>query len=464
MTYDGKVRVGSGADNDARLPHDAVAEHHAQIEFVQDECQFHLRRRDGQVFVNGAEVEEVILQDGDQLEFGSGGPMVRFRIYVPIGAVCKPVRRMLTDARDVARVSGSAVATQTLTRDLLTQATLRLKIWFPVGVVAGAFLAGWIGGWIGGAPDADLQATRAEIEALKTQQQKLEQAREANAVTLAELEALRQLQQKQQEELARMMRQNATLRRVQRDLSRGVCLLHGVFRLRRGDGEWFRTDGQPYEVEYTGSGFRATDQGHVITNRHVVVPWREMESVMRMVERGATPEFVHLTATFPGKAPIDVPPASIKLRDDDLDVAVVQLPAEALEGVPVLALREGPLDGDDQRAIVVGYPTGLAAMLARADAALVASLQEREASMADVIRELAATGQVAPVITQGTFSNLQDRVVTYDAPTTHGGSGGPVLDGDGQVVAVNYAIMREFGGSNLGVPIRWAKELLPAPK
>jgi hypothetical protein len=36
-----------------------------------------------------------------------------------------------------------------------------------------------------------------------------------------------------------------------------------------------------------------------------------------------------------------------------------------------------------------------------------------------------------------------------------------VFDGEGQVVAVNFAIMREFVGSNLGVPIRWAKELLP---
>ena len=35
---------------------------------------------------------------------------------------------------------------------------------------------------------------------------------------------------------------------------------------------------------------------------------------------------------------------------------------------------EGPIDGDDQRAIVVGYPTGLAAMLARADSTLVDAL------------------------------------------------------------------------------------------
>ncbi len=41
----------------------------------------------------------------------------------------------------------------------------------------------------------------------------------------------------------------------------------------------------------------------------------------------------------------------------------------------------------------------------------------------------------------------------YDAETTSGGSGGPVLSLDGRVVAVNAAILPEFGGSNLGVPV-----------
>ena len=454
------VRIGRDADNDAVLNDPAVAGKHAQIVFVPDECQFHLRRSDGQVFVNGTEVEEVILQDGDQLELGSGGPMVRFRIYVPIGAVCKPVRRMLSDARDVARVSGSAAATQTLTRDLLTQATLRLKVWFPIAVLGGALLAGWLGGLLGKAPRLD-EVTRAEIEALRKHQSELDRAREADKVTQAELQALREQTKKQQDELARLARQNATVRRVQRELSRGVCLFHGVFRLRMPDGTWFSPDGDVFQMEYTGSGFRVTADGHVVTNRHVVVPWREMEAVMVLAQRGAVPEFTHLTATFPGKKPVDVPPASITLRQDDLDVAVVKLPPAAIDGVPVLAMREGPIDGDDQRAIVVGYPTGLAAMLARADSTLVDALQQRDASMTDVIAELAATDQIAPIITQGVLSNVQERVITYDAPTTHGGSGGPVFDGEGQVVAVNFAIMREFVGSNLGVPIRWAKELLP---
>ena len=106
-------RIGSSPSNDARITAPGVAPAHAQIEFVPDECEFYITALDGQVFVNGDEVSEVILHDGDRLEFGDGGPKVRFNVYVPIGAVCKPVHRMLADAREVASVSGGAPQTPT---------------------------------------------------------------------------------------------------------------------------------------------------------------------------------------------------------------------------------------------------------------------------------------------------------------------------------------------------------------
>ncbi len=39
--------------------------------------------------------------------------------------------------------------------------------------------------------------------------------------------------------------------------------------------------------------------------------------------------------------------------------------------------------------------------------------------------------------------------------------GGPVFGADGSVIGVNFAITRDFDGSNFGIPVRFARELLP---
>jgi serine protease Do len=52
--------------------------------------------------------------------------------------------------------------------------------------------------------------------------------------------------------------------------------------------------------------------------------------------------------------------------------------------------------------------------------------------------------------------------VTYDALTTGGGSGGPVLSTDGKVIAINSAVLQRFAGSSFGVPFQLAFSLLDA--
>ena len=49
-------------------------------------------------------------------------------------------------------------------------------------------------------------------------------------------------------------------------------------------------------------------------------------------------------------------------------------------------------------------------------------------------------------------------------PTTQGGSGGPVFNKNGQVIAVEYAVLPRFGGNSFGVPIAYAVELLTVPR
>lgn len=442
-TYDDEALVvGSSPSAELRLDHPAVAPLHALLQYHEADCVFVLRRIDGKVFVNRSEIIEVELHEDDLIEWGEGGPKSRFRVYVPAGSVCKPVRRMLADARDVSRTSGGVAAAGGLTRDLLTQATPQLKVGFPLLVLLLGLPLAWLAGWLGSRPSRDHQT--------------------AASIAQQELERLRSLQEQQAAEIARLLRGNAVFADVQKRLSKGVCLVHGIVRVRwPGGGPMYDQDGDPLRVEYTGSGFLAAADGRVLTNRHVVTPWEVMDPLRTATRRGGIPEFERLTATFPGGQPILVDPAAIRRRNDDLDVALFTLRADRVEGVPVLPLHEGTLeDLADERAIVVGYPTGLAALLAKADGPVVASLQRAGADMAEVIETLAANGRISPTITQGTIGNVQDRMLVYDAPTTHGGSGGPVFGGDGTVVAVNYAVLREFQGANFGVPIAFGKELL----
>ena len=65
-----------------------------------------------------------------------------------------------------------------------------------------------------------------------------------------------------------------------------------------------------------------------------------------------------------------------------------------------------------------------------------------------------------PLASRGIIGQVSRATVVYDADTTNGGSGGPVLDINGDVIAVNAAIIPEYSGSNLGVPAEYARRLL----
>ncbi len=100
-------------------------------------------------------------------------------------------------------------------------------------------------------------------------------------------------------------------------------------------------------------------------------------------------------------------------------------------------------------------------MLAQSGEDFIEELQKTEnTEFWCVAARLAEKGYIVPLASRGIVGQASLATIVYDAETTLGGSGGPVLDVDGSVVAVNAAILPEYGGSNLGVPVAKVLELL----
>ena len=77
-----------------------------------------------------------------------------------------------------------------------------------------------------------------------------------------------------------------------------------------------------------------------------------------------------------------------------------------------------------------------------------------------LLRELAKRKLIRPISTQGHIGDVRPDRLVYDAQTTSGGSGGPVIDLDGKVVGVNFAILEGFAGASFAVPVRDARKLV----
>ena len=102
-------------------------------------------------------------------------------------------------------------------------------------------------------------------------------------------------------------------------------------------------------------------------------------------------------------------------------------------------------------------------MLAQSGDAFIEELQKTEnTGFWSVAARLAEADQIAPLASRGIVGQATPATIVYDAETTRGGSGGPVLDINGSVVAINAAILPEYGGSNLGVPVAKVRALLEA--
>ncbi len=217
--------------------------------------------------------------------------------------------------------------------------------------------------------------------------------------------------------------------------------------------------GPEVHLDVFGTGFLASADGQILTNHHVAEPWWQNDDLKEMVDQGIEPVVAEMSAYFPGV------PHGIAINTEKIssaaDVAVVKGNVSEL-GIKQIALadsRRSAVSGGP--VVLLGYPTALDAILARAGAETLQSIAT--ASKGDpkqVMEELARRKLIRPVTTQGHIGDVLPDKIVYDAQTTSGGSGGPLFNNEGKVIGINFAMVREFGGSNFAIPVGYGKSLL----
>lgn len=262
-----------------------------------------------------------------------------------------------------------------------------------------------------------------------------------------------------------------------------VCLIHIVLAFREhttgltlhyaemgGDGEPKTDDhgnpllsltgsGPEVHLDAFGTGFLASSTGQILTNHHVAEPWWQNQDLKEMLDQGLEPVTQEMSAYFPGV------PHGIAIRTEKIssaaDVAVLRADTSQL-GIKQVALADGRGSAVSGGPVVLlGYPTALDAILARAGTETLQSIAT--ASNGDskqVMEELARRHLIRPTTTQGHIGDVLPDKIVYDAQTTSGGSGGPLFNNEGKVIGINFAMVREFGGSNFAIPVGYGRSLL----
>jgi S1-C subfamily serine protease len=176
----------------------------------------------------------------------------------------------------------------------------------------------------------------------------------------------------------------------------------------------------------TGSGFIWDDEGHVVTNFHVI------EQVVRALIQGQSVAKVTLadgstwTGRYTGAAP-----------DNDLAVLKIDAPKDRLRAIPVGSSHDLQVG---QKVFAIGDPFGL-------DQTLTTGV-------------VSALGREIKSVTDRTISG----VIQTDAAINPGNSGGPLLDSAGRLVGVNTAIYSPSGayaGIGFAIPVDMVNQVVP---
>jgi S1-C subfamily serine protease len=294
--------------------------------------------------------------------------------------------------------------------------------------------------------------------------------------------SLKKQLQETQNRLNRLENEGRVAETIVRTYGPSVCLLHVVVEFRDKDsGQAVRISadatgkplvddkgmvsletegtGPPLQLDVFGTGFLVARDGRLLTNHHVAEPWWGNEELKQLLDKGAVAFASSYTAYFPSSS--QGIPARVERISTQADLAILKLQTQAPSHTALLELddrSEASVTGDP--VVLIGYPTGIEGILARAGSDVTRTVAENAHGVTQIVSQLAAQHLIRPTTTQGHIGDVLKDKIVYDAATTSGGSGGPLFNRDGKVIGVNFAILSDFGGSNLAVPVRYADELV----
>ena len=178
--------------------------------------------------------------------------------------------------------------------------------------------------------------------------------------------------------------------------------------------------GQSYESEAAGTGMIVTDDGYILTNKHVI---DGAKSIYVVLNDGTTYKDVEVAAVDPLN---DV--AFLKINDvSDLKAVTLGDSKTVTVGQQVIAI--GNALGQYQNSVTSGIVSGIGRSITATDAS-------------------------------GTMAEKLSDMIQTDAAINSGNSGGPLVNAAGQVIGINTATSSTAENMGFAIPISSVKGML----